>query len=123
MSRKPKCACEGTTLDRLLQPTAMALLFDGPLHGYVLVERLQISPLLKGNPPDPSGVYRLLNTLENQGLVSFTWKQSTEGPSKRLYKLTAEGKRCVYCWIDTLEKFEEDIGRLLVILRKQVGAD
>lgn len=118
MKRKRTCACEGHTLDRLLQPTVMAFLVEGPLHGYALIERLKDSPLMKGNAPDPTGIYRLLNTLEEQGIVSHKWNDSGEGPAKRLYKLTPSGKKCMDKWTDTLDGYQKDIGRLVRMMRK-----
>jgi DNA-binding PadR family transcriptional regulator len=118
MKRKRICACEGQTLDRLLQPTVMALLAEGPLHGYAMIERLRDSPLMKGNAPDPTGVYRLLNTLEEQNMVSHAWSESEEGPAKRLYELTASGRKCLGKWIDTLDGYQKDVGRLVKMMRK-----
>ena len=69
MGSRRLCACEGKNLDRLLQPTVMALLVEGPQHGYALVDRLKDSPLMKGCKPDDTGVYRLLSLLQKQRLV------------------------------------------------------
>ena len=118
MKCKRTCPCEGQTLDRLLQPTVMALLVEGPLHGYALIEELKKSPLMKGNAPDPTGVYRLLNTLEVQGVVSHSWSESEGGPAKRLYKLTPSGRKCVDKWIETLNRYQKDIGRLVKMMCK-----
>ena len=115
---KRTCPCEGQTLDSLLQPTVMALLVEGPLHGYALIEELKESPLMKGNAPDPTGVYRLLNSLEEQGVVSHSWSESEGGPAKRVYKLTPSGRKCVDKWIDTLDGYQKDIGRLVKMMRK-----
>ena len=117
MKRKRICPCEGHTLDRMLQPTVMALLVEEPLHGYALIEKLKDSPLMKGAAPDPTGVYRLLNTLEEQGTVSHTWSDSEEGPAKRLYRLTRSGRECVDKWIDTLDRYQRDVGRLVRVMR------
>jgi DNA-binding PadR family transcriptional regulator len=122
VKRKRTCPCEGQTLDRLLQPTVMALLVKEPLHGYALIDRLKDSPLMKGSAPDPTGVYRLLNTLEEQGMVSHAWSESEEGPAKRLYKLTSSGRTCVEEWIDTLDGYHKDIGRLVKMMRKVKSA-
>jgi len=96
----------------------MALLAEGPLHGYAMIERLRDSPLMKGNAPDPTGVYRLLNTLEEQNMVSHAWSESEEGPAKRLYALTASGRKCLGKWIDTLDGYQKDVGRLVKMMRK-----
>ena len=117
MKRQRVCACEGHTLDRLLQPLVMALLVEEPAHGYALVDRLKDSPMMNGAAPDPTGLYRLLNNLEEQGLVTHAWSESEEGPSKRLYELTDQGKCCVGKWIETLDRYRDKIGQLVEMLR------
>ncbi|HUT10917.1 MAG TPA: PadR family transcriptional regulator [Thermoguttaceae bacterium] len=117
MTEKRTCPCEGHTLDRLLQPSVMALLKTGPLHAYALVEQLKDSPLMMGCRPDPSGVYRLLNRLEKQGLVEHDWGESKQGPSKRLYRLTSSGKKCLRKWVKTLDAYQRAIARLVSSMR------
>lgn len=117
MKQKRICPCDGHTLDRLLQPLVMALLAEGPAHGYALVERLKESPMMNGASPDPTGIYRLLNNLEKFGLVTHAWSESEEGPSKRLYELTDSGKDCVNNWIGTLDRYRECIGKLIEMMR------
>lgn len=115
--RNRPCSCEGHTLDRMIQPTVMALLAEGPLHGYLLVERLASSPLLKGSKPNDTGVYRLLAVLQKQELVSSRLASSAQGPSKRVYRLTRCGKICLQKWLTTLDSYHQDLGGLLTILR------
>ena len=118
MTDKRCCACEGHTLDRLLQPTVMALLARGPQHGYALVEQLSTSPLLDGVQPDDTGVYRLLKALEGQGLVSHKVAGSELGPSKRIYELTKSGRNCLKKWIATLDDYQRAVAKLVKMLRK-----
>lgn len=117
MNADHPCACEGGTLDRLIQPTVMALLATGPQHGYSLVERLTTSPMMKGSKPDDTGVYRLLKALDKQGMVTSRLAESDRGPGKRIYQLTACGRTCLARWLATLEAYRQDIGDLLVMLR------
>ena len=118
MKAKRCCACEGHTLDRLLQPTVMALLAEGPQHGYVLVKKLSESPLLKGKKPDDTGVYRLLKTLEEQRLVRHEVAESHSGPSRLAYELTDQGRECLSEWAATLDQYHRDIAKLVKILLK-----
>lgn len=37
-------------------------------------------------------LYPLLTRLKNQGLLSYTWKESTGGPPRKYYKLTPLGE-------------------------------
>ena len=118
MPDKRCCACEGHTLDRMLQPTVMALLAEGPQHGYALVQRLSESPLLKGTKPDDTGVYRLLKILEGQRLVRHEVAESELGPSKRLYELTDLSRECLGKWTDTLDDYHRAIAKLVALMRK-----
>jgi DNA-binding PadR family transcriptional regulator len=102
----------------MLQPTVMALLAEGPQHGYALVQRLSESPLLKGTKPDGTGVYRLLKILEGQRLVRHEVSGSELGPSKRIYELTNLGRKCLGKWIDTLDEYHRAITKLVTMMRK-----
>jgi DNA-binding PadR family transcriptional regulator len=113
MAIRRKCACEGHTLDRLLQPTVMAILAKSPMHGYVILEELKQSPLMQGSKPDPSGVYRLLDTMEDQGMVRHELNASDKGPSKRVYELTSLGRKCLGKWAATLDEYEKSIAALV----------
>ncbi|WP_018108201.1 PadR family transcriptional regulator [Bacteroides propionicifaciens] len=37
-------------------------------------------------------LYPLLTRLKNDGLLSYEWQESTQGPPRKYYALTAEGK-------------------------------
>lgn len=113
MAIRRKCACEGHTLDRLLQPTVMAILAKSPMHGYVILEELKQSPLMQGSKPDPSGVYRLLDTMEDQGMVRHELNASDKGPSKRVYELTGQGRKCLGKWAATLDEYGKSIAALV----------
>ncbi len=116
------CACHGHTLDRLLQPAVMALLAERPLHGYSLLKLLADSPMLQGSVPDRTGVYRLLASLEEQGLVVHELTVSEVGPSKRVYELTREGRRCVRQWIQTLDRYQRSLADLVAMMRVALKA-
>ena len=42
---------------------------------------------------DSSALYRALRKLESEGLVASAWSESATGPRRRLYRLTAGGRR------------------------------
>jgi len=111
------CPCEGATLDKLVQPALLAVMADGPIHGYRLVERIGAMPSFAGQNPDPSGVYRLLKVMEGRGLVVFTWDTSQAGPAKRVYQITPKGRQCLCSWVSTLEDYRQKITSLLKTTR------
>ena len=72
-------------LDALL----LAVLEDGPRHGYAIIEALQVR---SGGALDlPTGtVYPALHRLERAGLIESDW-QTVGGRRRRAYHLTASG--------------------------------
>lgn len=71
----------------------LAVLADGPVHGYALIEQLRGRS--GGSLDLPEGtVYPALHRLEAQGLITSSW--STEsGRKRRVYRLTRTGGRAL----------------------------
>lgn len=99
-----ECAELGKSLNRLSQPTILALLAksDEPLHGYIIVKLAAQSPMFGGSKPDATGIYRALKRMEENDLVSSEWDVPSEGSAKRLFSLTEKGRQCLRRWIDAL---------------------
>ena len=87
---------------RMLEPTLLLLLHHGPAHGYTLLERLGEFGLGDLNS---SVVYRMLRDMEAQGWVTSTWdEEQTQGPPRRVYRLTALGNEVLgWCTRDLQE--------------------
>jgi PadR family transcriptional regulator, regulatory protein PadR len=71
-----------------LRPCILLLLRESPAHGYDLLERAQAFGF---SGSDPGGLYRLLRTLEQEGLVHSAWEPSPQGPDRRIYEITRAG--------------------------------
>ncbi|MDB5114124.1 MAG: PadR family transcriptional regulator, partial [Chloroflexi bacterium] len=56
-----------------LRPCLLLLLEESPGHGYELRDRL--AELGTSAPPDTAIVYRALNAMENEGLISSRWQR------------------------------------------------
>ena len=115
-----QCPCSGKTMTRLLQPAMMALLAKEPLHGYRLVQQLAALKMLQGKRPDPTGVYRVLKSMELDGYVESEWDLTERGPAKRQYVLTTTGRKCLTCWEKTLREHEKAVSDLLSILQQSL---
>jgi PadR family transcriptional regulator PadR len=74
-----------------LDPVVLAILSAGPLHGYGVIEELKAR---SGGELDlPEGtVYPALHRLERRDLLKSAWSQA-EGRRRRVYRLTASGRR------------------------------
>jgi poly-beta-hydroxybutyrate-responsive repressor len=110
------------TLAKLLQPAILTVLAEGELHGYRIVERLADMPVLSGSPPDSTGVYRFLRSMEGRGLLTSSWDTSSRGPAKRLYRLTGDGRKCLARWVKTLTQYCHEIDDLLGLSRHALAA-
>ncbi|HEY75672.1 MAG TPA: PadR family transcriptional regulator [Thermoflexia bacterium] len=96
---------------RFLEPTLLLLLHHGPAHGYTLLERLGEFGLGGLNP---SVVYRALRDMEGRGWVTSFWDdEQTQGPPRRVYRLTALGNEALALWTQDLEETRRLIDRLL----------
>ena len=98
-------------VERFVEPSLLLLLRERPLHGYELLDRL--SELGFEGRVDIGNLYRLLRSLEEEGLVSSEWSAELPGPAKRTYELTPEGRRLLDRWAEALRRAQENIGTFL----------
>ena len=67
--KNAKCACQGGTLMRFVQPIILSALSEAPDHGYDLLRKLGETALWRDAKPDATGVYRVLRDMEARGLI------------------------------------------------------
>jgi DNA-binding PadR family transcriptional regulator len=103
---------------QMLEPALLLLLHYGPAHGYTLLEGLGDFGL---GHLDPSGVYRTLRDMEAQGRVVSTWdEEKTQGPPRRVYRITAAGDEMLALWVHDLEESKGRIEHLLDVYRRHM---
>ncbi|MDA8360186.1 MAG: PadR family transcriptional regulator [Actinomycetota bacterium] len=106
--RQPRCRCQigpgsyevRARVERFVEPAVLLLLAEGPSHGYELADALE--GLLEEGRVDFGNLYRLLRSLETEGLVASAWSDETPGPLKRTYELTDEGSALLEAWVESL---------------------
>lgn len=98
-------------LVRMLEPALLLLLHNGPSHGYTLLEQVEeFGP--RGQ--DPSVVYRALRDMEEREWVTSTWDdEQTQGPPRRVYRLTEVGDEVLRQHTQDLHEALGQIDRLL----------
>ena len=103
---------------RMLEPSLLLLLHHGPAHGYELLERLGQFGLEGLNP---SVVYRVLRDMEARGWVISTWdEERTQGPPRRVYRLTALGDEVLSLSVQDLRDTRAMIDHLLGVYSKHM---
>lgn len=90
-----ECACSGSTLDRFVRPSVMAVLARNPCgsHGYLLAQQLREVAVFADCSPDTTGLYRVLKAVgEYPGALCVeSWAdtriyraESEQGPGSRI---------------------------------------
>ena len=60
-------------------------------------------------------LYPLLTRLKNAGLLTYAWQESTQGPPRKYYELTAEGEAA----LSDLEKSWMELNRVITHIKEQ----
>jgi PadR family transcriptional regulator PadR len=82
----------------VLEYCVLAALRDGERYGYELVSQLGAAD---GLLTSEGTIYPLLGRLRKDGAVATTWRDSSAGPPRRYYSLTASGH-------ETLNRFSAE---------------
>ncbi len=72
-----------------LRPCLLALLAQGPSHGYELLEAVRELGL---HAAEAGGLYRSLRSMDEEGVVHSWWEPSESGPARRTYDITPAGR-------------------------------
>lgn len=97
-------------VERFVEPALLVVLSEGPSHGYDLAEAVEaIAP---GERVDLGNLYRLLRSLEEEGIVTSEWRDDLGGPAKRTYALTPDGAALLEAWARSLGELETTLAAL-----------
>jgi len=118
-SRGPRCrwptAAGGwevhARVERFVEPALLLLLREGETHGYELAEAL--AALAPDDDVDLGNLYRLLRSLEAEGLVVSRWRDDLPGRAKRTYALTDEGRALLDTWAEAMTRTRDTIAAFL----------
>lgn len=98
-------------VERFIEPSVLLLLRERPMHGYELLDRA--ADVARVDVVDVGNLYRLMRTLEEEGIVTSEWSADLPGPAKRTYALTDAGRRLLDGWADALRDARGDIDAFL----------
>ena len=97
----------GEALKGHLDLLLLAILADGPAHGYAVIEALRTRSGGKFDLPEVT-IYPALHRLEQQGLLQSTWSEQGQR-RKRIYQLTPKGKQALASRQDEWKQFSRAV--------------
>ena len=75
----------------MLEYCVMLLLKNNACYASDIITRLKEAELIVVE----GTIYPLLTRLKNDGLLSYEWRESTQGPPRKYYLLTPDGETCL----------------------------
>jgi PadR family transcriptional regulator PadR len=93
-----------------LQYCVLALLAQEERYGFDLVRSLAE---VDGMVTSEGTIYPLLSRLRRDGLVDSTWRESTSGPPRRYYRLTAAGRAALAGFTVEWSRFRDGVDRFI----------
>ncbi len=111
---RPSMYSHGVRADRLrghLDGLLLAVLADGPGHGYELGQRLTRGSGGELDVPEGS-LYPALHRLERGGFVASAWS-SGAGRRRRIYRMTSAGRRAAQASRREWRVFSAAVDRVL----------
>ena len=88
----------------------LALLRDGDKYGFELTRTLADAD---GLVTSEGTVYPLLTRLREDGLVETFWQESSQGPPRRYYRLTKDGRRALETFRVQWRRFRDTVDSLI----------
>jgi PadR family transcriptional regulator PadR len=73
----------------ILEYCILCVLFDGDAYASDIINRLKEAQMIVVE----GTLYPLLTRQKNAGLLAYRWEESTQGPPRKYYTITGEGKR------------------------------
>jgi len=95
----------------ILEICILSILEKGDAYPTEIIEELKDAKLIvvKGT------LYPLLNRLKDAGYLNYQWKESTQGPPRKYYKITPEGKKLLK---ELKENWEDIVKSVNKIIKK-----
>jgi len=103
---------------QFLEPALLLLLHYGPAHGYALIEQLAKFGI---EGVDSSVAYRALRSMDEKGWVTSGWDvDETQGPPRRVYRLSALGDEVLKAYMHDLHQAYDQIRDLMAAYQRHI---
>lgn len=95
----------------MLEYCIMLLLKEKPCYSSDIINRLKEANLLVVE----GTLYPLLSRLKNDGILAYEWQESTQGPPRKYYVLSDEGKTMLAALDEAWTELEHAVNNLKTI--------
>ena len=95
----------------ILEYCILSILSKGDAYVSALINELKESEMIVVE----GTLYPLLTRQKNQGLLSYRWEESTQGPPRKYYQITDKGRAV----LDELDKAWCDLVRIIDNIRNK----
>lgn len=106
-------AHESRLMHGVLEMCVLALLDDGPLHAYGIVQRLGEHGFENASY---GSIYPLATRLRKQGLVDQRLESSSSGPARNVLAINAQGRAALAKWTDQWHQTSQAVSAVLASL-------
>jgi PadR family transcriptional regulator PadR len=93
----------------VLEFCILSILSDGEHYPTEIIERMKQAKLLVVE----GTLYPLLTRLKNDGLLSYRWEESTSGPPRKYFTLTAEGKTNLASLLESWTELTDSVNQII----------
>ncbi len=101
-----------------MRTVLLVLVAGGPTHGYELLEQVRQAGIRLA---DPGGLYRTLRAMEREHVLASWWEDSSAGPPRRTYTLTAAGRDALAAQVHEMGEMIELLSELVERAGQAVG--
>lgn len=89
----------------------LAILCEGPTHGYAISHEIQrrSEDLIHFKP---SSLYPLLHGLESDGLLTSDWETANTSRPRRIYVITPAGREALVARLEEYRRYDEAMAKI-----------
>jgi DNA-binding PadR family transcriptional regulator len=96
------CNEKHNKMERFMEVCLLCFLYEEPGYGYGLIQKLTLFGFTE-RTISLGSLYRTLRKMEKEGMVCSVWEQGSQGPKRRVYNITENGKEELKRWISVLK--------------------
>lgn len=100
----------------VLELCTLQIVSAGETYGYAVIQQLEAAGLgkIKGGT-----LYPILSRLEDDGLLKSSWREGDNGPGRKFFAITAEGRKRL---ADRTERWQQFSQSVAAVMNTTTGA-